>query len=133
MELVPAGVALSFEVTFDRPFLDVAMSVYDDSGADPVLILGPFAMDQVVGNTYRGKFTPEDGKSYIITKAVYTDPTYTLLDSNYFQGSESIYAQTFSSNTSSAEPDRVVGYVEDPGAVIGSIEDHGAIIGAIQT
>ena len=67
MQLAPADVELSFEVTFDSPTLDVGMSVYDDSGALPVLLLSPFPMVRVAPglNTYRGKFTPENGKSYI--------------------------------------------------------------------
>jgi len=95
MELVPAGVELSFEVTFDADDLDVAMSVYDDSGEEPVLLLSPFAMDLVAAglNTYRGKFTPEAGKNYIIVKGVYTDDTFETFDTNYSQGSESVYAQ----------------------------------------
>lgn len=120
MELVPAGVALSFEVTFDRGDLDVAMSVYDDSGADPVLLLSPFAMELVAAglNTYRGKFTPENGKSYIVIKAVYTDDTFEELDDGYSQGSESVYAQ----NMTTITPDSVVGYVENTGAVVGVVE-----------
>lgn len=93
MELAPAGVPLSFEVTFDSPGLPVAMSVYDDTGANPVLLLSPFAMAPVVGNTYRGKFTAQAAKSYIVLKAVYTDGTFTVLDPNYIQGSESVVAQ----------------------------------------
>jgi hypothetical protein len=93
MELVPAGVPLSFEVTFDANDLPVAMSVYDDSGVAPVLLLSPFAMALVAGNTYRGKFTAENGKAYIVIKAVYTDGTFATLDPNYAQGSESMVAQ----------------------------------------
>lgn len=93
MELVPAGIPLSFEVTYDVPGLNVAMSVYDDSGASPVLLLSPFAMALVHGSTYRGKFTPVAGKNYIIIKAVYTDGTFAELDPDYSQGSESCVCQ----------------------------------------
>lgn len=90
MNLALADKSHSFEVTFDNPALSVAMSVYDDSGVSPTLVQGPSAMDLVIGNTYRGKFTPELDKQYVILKAVYTDGTFAALDSNYSQASESI-------------------------------------------
>jgi hypothetical protein len=93
MNLAPAGVALTFEVTYDSPALNVGMSVYDDTGASPVLVFGPSAMLSVVGNTYRGKFTPTLGRTYLVFKAVYTDPSLTVLDTDYSQASESFIAE----------------------------------------
>ncbi len=123
MELAPRGVELSFEVTFDRPDLNVAMSVYDDSGDDPVLIQGPSAMAIVVGNTYRAKFTPNSSKPYIIFKAVYTDDTFETLSEDYSQGSESIIAQTLdSSSTSNSTGCSIVGVVEVTRDVIGVVQ-----------
>ena len=119
MELSPSGTALSFEVTFDSPTLPVAMSVYDDSGSSPVLVQGPTAMLNVVGNTYRGKFTPASGRSYIIFKAVYTDHSYQYLSSDYSQGSESIIA-SYSGSSSAVGAPPVLGYVENPNQVIGA-------------
>jgi hypothetical protein len=118
MEFAPAGVSLSFEVTFDRNDLFVGMSVFDDSGSLPVLLLSPFAMLNVVGNTYRGKFAnPEPGKSYIIFKAVYTDDTFTELDNNYSQGSESIKAEYLNNASGCA----VVGFVDNNNTVVGLV------------
>ncbi len=122
MELVPAGVALSFEVTFDQPSLPVAMTVYDDSGANPVLLLSPFPMRLVYGNTYRAKFTPADGKSYILIKGVYTDGTFTDLDPSYSQGSESIYAQYINGQPGGGTSCDVVGIVDETDAVIGVVD-----------
>lgn len=118
MELAPAGVPLSFEVTFDQPGLHVAMSVYDDSGVSPVLLLSPFAMTLVHGNTYRGKFTGEHGKNYIVIKAVYTDGTFMTLSPDYSQGSESVVARDLNPIT----PQPVVGVIENLGAVVGVVE-----------
>lgn len=118
MELAPAGVQLSCEVTFDEDDLHVAMSVYDDTGAEPVLLLSPFAMTLVAGNTYRGKFTGLDGKNYIVIKAVYTDNSFTEFDDNYSQGSESIVAQALVGGSSGCD---VVGYVDNNLAVIGRV------------
>lgn len=119
MELAPAGVVLSCEVTFDRNNLPVAMSVYDDSGANPVLLLSPFAMALVAGNTYRGKFTGDPGKNYIVIKAVYTDDTFLTLDDNYSQGSESIVAQAIGPGGSSGPS--VVGLIDNNLAVTGRV------------
>lgn len=117
MELAPAGIPLSFEVTYDRDDLNVGMSVYDDTGSVPVLLLSPFAMLLVAGNTYRGKFTPQNGKSYIIIKAVYTDDTLTTVDEDYGQGSESIYSQYLTQPVQS-----VVGLVDDNEPILGLVE-----------
>jgi hypothetical protein len=93
MELAPVGVPLSFEVTFTDPGLHVAMSVYDDSGLFPVLVVGPSAMLNWVGNSYRGKFIAPMAKSYLILKAVYTDGSFSTLSPDYVQATESILAQ----------------------------------------
>lgn len=122
MELAPSGVSLSFEVTFDRNDLHVGMSVYDDSGVSPVLVQGPSAMLNVVGNTYRGKFTALDTLSYIIFKAVYTDNTFMTLDSNYSQGSESIKAETIGGGGGgSGGGCAVIGYITNNDTVIGLV------------
>lgn len=92
MQLVPAGQQCSFEVTYDLPGLDVAMSVFDVS-ASPVLVSGPAAMANVVGSTYYGKFTPLANKQYVIHKAVYTDGSFSTLSPDYSQASESIVAE----------------------------------------
>lgn len=82
--LVPAGVPVNFTATFDDANPDfVAMSVYDDSGSEPVLLLSPFAMASVRSNVYRGKFTPEAGKLYVVFMAVYTDGTFGTLDTDF--------------------------------------------------
>lgn len=129
MELAPAGVPLSFEVTFDRSDLHVGMSVYDDSGASPVLLLSPFAMAWVAGYTYRGKFTAENGKSYIIIKAVYTTSDLNVLSPDYSQGSESIVTQYISSNNEAPAP--VVGIVDEDEAVVGLVDENDPILGQV--
>lgn len=93
MNLVSTERELSFEITFDSSTLDVGMSIYDDSGVSPVLVLGPVSMDNVVGNLYRAKFTPEFGKSYLVFKAVYLDNTFTTLNTDYNSGSESFVCE----------------------------------------
>ncbi len=122
MNLAPAGVELSFEVTFDSPSLNVGMSVYDTTDVDPVLASGPAAMTSLYGNTYFGKFTPADGHSYVIVKAVYTSDTFDTLDTDYAAGSESIYAQVIGGGgASSSAPQSVIGIVQnDP--IIGVVE-----------
>lgn len=97
MQLVQSGKVCSFEISYDANNLNVAMSVYDDSGGSPSLVQGPTAMDVVVGNMYRAKFTPDPAKTYLIFKAVYTDGTLTTLDSSYNSGSESIRSEDLAS------------------------------------
>jgi len=123
MEFAPTGAQLSFEVTFDNPSLNVAMSVYDVTLSSPVLVQGPTAMTIVFGNTYQGKFTPTiNGKAYVILKAVYTDNTFTTLNSAYSQGSESIIVESLSSGgggTTLVNP--VIGYIDDNNEVMGLV------------
>jgi hypothetical protein len=124
MELVPANVALSFEVTFDSPILDVAMSVYNTTGGSPQLVQGPTAMSLLVGNTYFGKFNPDVNKSYVIVKAVYTDETFTTMSPNYSQGSESIYAQDVGGGGGGGgggSPE-IVGYIDSNNEIVGIVE-----------
>lgn len=120
MELAPSNVPLSFEVTFDNPSLHVAMSVYDDSGVTPTLISGPLPMLNVVGNTYRAKFTGASGKNYIIFKAVYTDNSFTTLSPDYSQGSESIVVQDITPSGPGNVQGQVIGLVTD-NTVIGLV------------
>lgn len=92
MNIVPAAVPTFYEVTFDLPGLFVAMSVYDITSS-PTLVAGPSAMTNVVDNTYVKSFTAVANKSYLMLKGVYTDGTFTTLDTNYSQGSETIFAE----------------------------------------
>jgi hypothetical protein len=121
MELAPAGVPLSFEVTFDSPSLYVGMAVYNDSGSTPVQVGSVIAMLNIPGtNTYRGKFSASANFNYIIIKGVYTDNTYTTYSSNYAQGSESIVAQ----NIGGPNPGvggTVVGFVQPAPALVGIV------------
>lgn len=121
MELAPSGVPLTFEVTFDRDDLFVGMSVYDNSGVNPVLVSGPAIMSSVVGNTYQGKFTAPLPRPYIIFKAVYTDEELTTLSEDYSQGSESIIAQSLPQPTSNSAGCSVVGIISNENDVIGQV------------
>lgn len=121
MELAPAGVPLTFEVTYDSPTLFVGMSVYDDSGASPVLVQGPTAMNLVVGNTYRAKFIGDANKSYVIVKRVYITSGMTTVDTNYSAGSESIYCENASSSGGILSDDAVIGLIDDSTELIGFV------------
>jgi hypothetical protein len=92
--LLPAGVPSSFVTSSNNPDLAVGMSVYDNSGASPVLILGPVRMVPFVGNAYEAKFTPQNGKTYLVFIAIYTDLTFTTLQAGYDQQVESVTAMT---------------------------------------
>lgn len=122
MELVPADVDLSFEVTFDSPTLDVAMSVFDTTSSPATLVQGPIAMQSVVGNTYVGYFNPDISKTYLIFKAVYTDDTFETLDDNYSQGTETIVAEDIGGGGgSSSQCGAVIGFVNNPQNIVGFV------------
>ena len=87
-----AGKSVSCEVTYTDPDLFVGMTVIDDTGSSPVIVSGPTAMLNVIGNTYRGKFTPVDGHQYLIHKAVYVDGSFADFHPDYTQSSETLRA-----------------------------------------
>lgn len=81
--LVPAGIPTSFTAVFNNPTpAFVAMSVYDNSGANPVLLLSPVQMGHVNDNVYAGKTTLSPG-NYVVFMAVYTDATFVTLDPSF--------------------------------------------------
>lgn len=123
MELAPGGVSCSFEVTFDDDDLNVAMSVYDTTTGSAVLVAGPTAMTSVVANTYFGMFTPTTERSYVIYKAVYTDNSFTTLDTDYAAGTESIIAEDIGGGGG--------GGGSGGGAVIGFVEPTPTVIGFV--
>lgn len=88
MVVVPSGVPLPFEVTFDSVSLSVAMKVYDVTGITPVLV-DTISMEHLDGGTYHGTFTAEPGKSYVVRKSVYTDGSFSVLEEGYSPGTES--------------------------------------------
>lgn len=92
MPLAPAGLPINLPAVFPgaNPAF-VAMSVYDDTGTSPVLLLSPVLMAPVHADCYRGKFTPLVGKLYVAYMAVYTDGTFTTLDAAF-----AVYQQAFS-------------------------------------
>lgn len=124
MELVPAAVPLTFEVTFDSPSLNVAMSVFDTTAGSPVLVQGPTAMTNLVSNTYFGKFTGTVDHTYVIFKAVYTDGTFATLNTDYAAGSESIIAEVIGGGSG--------GGGSSGGSVIGFVQPNQTIIGIVQ-
>lgn len=94
MTIIPASLPASFSAQFSAATpAYVAMSIYDDSGASPVLTQGPALMANVVSNIYRGKFTPTAGKTYVAVMAVYTDGTFTTIDTAFTEVTQTFMAQ----------------------------------------
>lgn len=89
--LLPAGISANFTAVFNAPTAAfVALSVYDDSGDAPVLLLSPVQMKQVKDNVFSGKFTPAAGKLYVVFMAVYTDATFGTLDPAFKTAEQSV-------------------------------------------
>lgn len=117
MQMVSAGVPLSFEATFDADDLFVGMEVYDVTGDTPEKVGSTLEMSLVAISTYAANFTPENGKNYVLIKSVYTNDTLTVVDSNYQSQSESIRAVYMNQ---SIECD-AVGFVFDNNTIIGFV------------
>lgn len=98
MGIVPAGLPASIEVTLDQPGLSVGFTLFDDSGVTPVQITGQagqvngvFPALNYLRNSYRAKLPGIGGVWYVLQKSVYLDNTYTAVDPNYPQGSDSLF------------------------------------------
>jgi hypothetical protein len=131
MTRVPSGVRLNFEATWDAPGLPAAMTVFDDSGVSPVVVQGPTAMLNVISNSYRGFFTPTDGKTYFVFKAIYTDGTFTALDSVHPASTETFIA--LNEQTQLAQPTTdIFGEVDDSTSLDGRLEDTDALRGTVE-
>src|SRR5208282_4134742 len=94
----PSGTPASITVTLDQPGLFVGFKFFDDSGASPVQITGEegqingvFPALNFSGVSYRVKLPGTPSKWFIANIAVYTDGTYTTVDTDEPQGDDSIY------------------------------------------
>lgn len=91
MQFIPAPIQLPFEVTYDSPALYVGLVVFDVTDPLAPVLLSKTLMTNLSGtNSFFGVFTPELNKSYVISKAVYTNMALDTIDSNYSEASESI-------------------------------------------
>ena len=90
MNAVQWGQPATLEVTYEPGLSFVAMKVYDVTGTPALVATVP--MVELVNGTYLASFTPASGKTYAVSKAVYTDGTYTTLDGEHSPGSETLQA-----------------------------------------
>lgn len=132
MNFAPAGVSLSFEVTYDRDDLAVGMAVYDTSSGSPILVQGPALMALLTGFTYYGRFTADNNRSYVIEKRVYTDVTLATPDLDYAPGSESIRAEYLNGGGGGFVPQSVVGYVTNAPDPVGEVINTPAPVGVVE-
>jgi len=89
-----AGLPVNFSAVFPSANPNfVAMSVYDDTGATPVLLLSPVKMNNVHNSVFSQKFTPANGKLYVVFMAVYTDGTFGTLDGAFNPQSATVEGQ----------------------------------------
>jgi hypothetical protein len=96
--LLPAGVKAPFSTSSNSTGLFVGLTVYDTSGASPVLVSGPTLMSNYFGFCYQGSFIPTSGKQYLVVAAVYTDDTLSTINAGYQQQSWEVTAFTFPVN-----------------------------------
>lgn len=83
MELVNPGSAFTFTYpTFDQNAgLFISANVYDVSNGTPSLLTTVPMLVTALG-VYSGTYTAVSGKTYLVISAVYTDDTYTTLDTS---------------------------------------------------
>lgn len=104
--LLPANVSSSFVTSGNSPSLFVGLSVYDNSGGNPVLVSGPTRMTNFAGNAYQGKYTTDIG-NFLVLMAVYTDSSLTTLMPGYEQDVVAVTSMNLN-----VPVNGVVGYVD---------------------
>lgn len=87
MIIAPSGIALPFEVTYDRTDLIIGMKVWE-LGLVPTIVYQAI-MDHIAVGTYVGYFTADPGKSYLVSKASYEAVDLLVLDEDRSPSSES--------------------------------------------
>lgn len=92
--LVQSGTPFGFDYTaFDGDnALFIAGNVYDISTGSPVF-LSQVPMVNSINGTYSGLYTGIAGKVYLIETSVYTDGTYTTIDTSRSPGSDTYQCQ----------------------------------------
>lgn len=95
---VPAGQPASIEVTYSTPGLDIGVEIFDDSGSVPVQVTGLAGMVGNVlpllnfrRNSYRFKHAGEASRWYLYQIACYTDGSFSTVDQDEPQGSDSVF------------------------------------------
>lgn len=106
--LLPADVPSSFVTSGNSPSLFVGMSIYDNSGSNPVLVQGPTRMTNFAGNAYQAKYTPPVG-NFLVLMAIYTDSSLTTLMPGFEQDVQAVTAFSLAFNIPVTS---VVGYVD---------------------
>lgn len=86
--------------------LSIAMKIYDISSLPtPATLIATVAMTHVFNGSYSGKYNfPATGsKVYLVQISVYTDGTFTTLNSTYSPGSETVVVDAYDSNFAKAD------------------------------
>ena len=127
MQLIPSGIRVPFEVTYDSPSLFVGMTVFDVTTGSPVQVGSLIPMVNVIGNSYLGLFIPTDQHIYMIYKNVYTDVTYSTISPNYAAGTEAAFASTFQNMTA------MYALIQSLSGLVNSAQYVGAIIAVVNS
>lgn len=125
--IVQSGLRKTFEVTWGDTGLFAQASIYDDSTGTPVHV-ADVALSELVPGTYVGGFVPLASKSYAVVKRVFTDGTYTTVNTDYPASSEAFQSVDFSAGGggggSGLEPNTITMVVdEEPIYMIVDAED----------
>lgn len=133
--LATAGQPIPCEVTLDPGLSFVAMKVFDVSAGYPGTLVSTHPMVEYNDAAYGANFTGIAGKAYVVTKAVYTDGTYTVRDQNYASGSDSFQVMSASMSAPSVEEivEGIAVFIAGAVDVVGEVESDDEVSGIIDT
>lgn len=94
--IVQSGLRKSFQVTWsDTGLAPRSLTKIYDNTTGVAIFLSSAAMAELETGIYYSSFVPIANISYLVTKAVYTDGTFTVLDTNYAKSSEDFQCINF--------------------------------------
>lgn len=121
---VQSGLRKGLETTWGDTGLFARAAIYDITSGVPALVTNVI-MGEVVPGQYIASFVPVEGVSYYVSKRVFTDGTYTVLDDGFPGSSEEFQCVDFYSAASSSG-DSVIA-----GEIVGIVEDENEVIGVL--
>jgi hypothetical protein len=133
----PSTIPASIEVTYGDSGLLVGAEVWDDSGSSPERVTGLAGMINDVipalnfsGVSYRFKHQGSMNIPYLYRIAAYTDDTYTTVDTNQSQGSDSLVFIEESGGGGSSGVG-IVGFVENENPLLGIVNPNEPVVGIV--
>lgn len=111
--IVQSGLKKGMEATWVDTGLFARAAIYDITSGSPVFVNNA-VMSEVTPGSYLATMIPVAGTSYFVVKRVYTNNSFTTVDSNYSPSTESFQSIDFTQPSSNvAITGEILAIIED--------------------